>query len=88
MPSVVLTPLEALLIGGALTLVSGLVVKMVLSGRYISRQECQIQREVLVSHKQDMNIIFAMLRAVIAHMDNITPEKREDLLNMRLTHKE
>jgi hypothetical protein len=82
-----LTPLEILLGGGLISFVSALAVRLWFGGRYISREECRLQREMFLRYKKDMNIIFAMLRGVVAHMKDLTPEQRERILNMRLDEK-
>ena len=88
MPSITLTPLEVILLGGAISFLTALAVRLWLGSHYISRRECQIQRESLATYKRDMNLIFAMLRGVVAHMDNLSPEQRERILNMQPVMKE
>lgn len=84
MTTITLTPLEALLIGTVLSFFSGFAVRLFLAGRFVDRAEWKVQREVIASLKHDVNLVFAMLRAVITHMDNLSPERREEILNMRL----
>ena len=85
MPTIALTPLEVLLLGGAISLLSGIAVRLFSNAHFVAKKECRLQRDMLLSHKNDMNVIFAMLRAVIAHMTDLTAEERERILNLRLS---
>lgn len=88
MPNLVLTPLEILLIGGLLSLVSGLSVKFWLSGRYITRAECQVHRELLRGHQRDLRLIFSMLREIVVRLPGMSPEEKAKILNMRANREE
>lgn len=82
--SIILTPLEAILVAAALSTLSGLVVKVFLGNRYVTREECQLQTNVLASIKRDNKIIFAMLRGIISHLPELSPAERTKLLNLNI----
>lgn len=91
--NIILTPLEAILVAAALSTLSGLVVKIFLNNRYatraecehyVTREECQLQTNVLASINKDNKIIFAMLRGIISHLPELTPKERERLLNLQI----
>lgn len=78
---ITLSPLELILLSGFISLVTGLVVRLYLGSRYVLKNECDRQREVFLAYKKDMKIIFRMLRSIIAHMEDLTPEQRAQILN-------
>ena len=77
------TPLEAMLLGAGISIFTGLVVRIWFNFKYVSKRDCTQFRLLYHGQKRDMRLLFAMLRAVISHMDNLSPEERERILNMK-----
>jgi len=88
MPVLTFTALEAMLLGAGISLLTAVAVRLLFASRFVSRAECRIQREMLIRQKKTNDLMFAMFRAIIAHMDNLAPNERERILNLRLPDKE
>ena len=69
MPVLTFTALEAMLLGAGISLLTAVAVRLLFASRFVSRAECRIQREMLIRQKKTNDLMFAMFRAIIAHMD-------------------
>lgn len=77
------TPLEAMLLGAGISIFTGLVVRICFNRKYVTRHDCRQFRLFYLGQKRDNRLLFAMLRSVISHMDNLNPKERERILNMK-----
>ena len=80
-----LTSLEIVLGGSLVSLVTTLAVRVWIKGHYVSRKECQLHHERMQALNRDVKLVFAMLRGIVVHMDGLTPEQREKILNMKVS---
>jgi len=81
-----LTPLETLLGGALVSLVTGLAVRLLMGGAFVTRQQCRLnherERRDSDSVQRKLDVQFRMLRALIVHSD-LPAEKKEEILNER-----
>jgi hypothetical protein len=94
-----LTPLETILGTSIIALLSsgtaGIAVKLVVGGKYVTKDECQQRHENdncrddllrkqqqrdMADLKKSSNIQFRMIRALVTHSD-IPPNEKEKILN-------
>jgi len=81
-----LTPLETLFGGALVSIITGVTVRLLMGGSFVTRQQCSLNHEQecrnngSVQHKLDIQ--FRMLRALILHSD-LPTEKKEEILNER-----
>lgn len=76
------TQLEALLLAALISFITGLGVRVWMGTTFITRRECRNHRALYRCVQRDLNRVFRMLCAVVAHMDNLTAEERERILKM------
>lgn len=85
------TPLEAMLLSGVGALIGGLVVRLVIGGKYVTRDEChrnhqyenQTNEEIIKkvdNTKRQLNVLFRMIRRFIIH-SNLGKDTQERILN-------
>lgn len=80
------TPLEALLGGAMVSILSGVTVRLLTGGSFVTKAQCNRNHEQECrtngSIQRKLDIQFRMLRALIIHSD-LPEEKKEQILNER-----
>lgn len=80
------TPLELLLGGAMLSLLTALAVRLITGGSFVTRDQCRLNHENECRTNADLNrkmdIQFRMLRAIVVYLP-LSAAKKEEILNER-----